>query len=196
MEYLDGRTLKELLVRNGPDADPDRDRLRAPDPRRARVRAPQRDRPPRHQAAQHRRRPRRPPEGDGLRHRALGRVADDRGRLDRRHGAVPLARAGARRAGRPALRSLLARDRALRDAHREGPVHRRHAGRDRDEAPLAGAGAAVEAAAARCRTTSTRSSCARSRRIPTSATARPRRWTPTSRASRAASPSRARPRRR
>ena len=40
MEYLDGRTLKELLVRNGPDADPDRDRLRAPDPRRARVRAP------------------------------------------------------------------------------------------------------------------------------------------------------------
>ena len=79
------------------DADPDRDRLRAPDPRRARVRAPQRHRPPRHQAAQHRRRPRRAAEGDGLRHRALGRVADDRGRLDRRHGAVPLARAGARR---------------------------------------------------------------------------------------------------
>ena len=39
-------------------------------------------------------------------------------------------------AGRPALRSLLARDRALRDAHRQGAVHRRRAGRDRDEAPL------------------------------------------------------------
>ena len=59
MEYLDGRTLKELIVARGPDADPDRDRLRAPDPRRARVRAPQRDRPPRHQAAQRARRRRR-----------------------------------------------------------------------------------------------------------------------------------------
>ena len=100
------------------DADPDRDRLRAADPRRARVRAPQRDRPPRHQAAQHRRRRRRPPEGDGLRDRALRRLADDRGRLDRRHGAVPLAGAGARRARRPALGSLLARRRPLRDADR------------------------------------------------------------------------------
>ena len=56
MEFLDGRTLKELLVRNGPTPIADRDRLLAPDPQRARVRAPQRDRPPRHQAAQHRRR--------------------------------------------------------------------------------------------------------------------------------------------
>ena len=39
------------------------------------------------------------------------------------------------------------------------------------------------------RTTSTRSSCARSRRIPSSGTPRRRRWTPTSRASPAASPS-------
>ena len=36
MEYLDGRTLKELLVAQRADAGPDRDRLRAPDPRRAR----------------------------------------------------------------------------------------------------------------------------------------------------------------
>ena len=118
MEFLDGRTLKELLVRNGPTPIPiaidyARQILGA-----LVVRAPQRDRPPRHQAAQHRRRPRRPAEGDGLRDRALGRLADDGGRLDRRHGAVPLAGAGARRAGRPALRPLLARDRALRDAHR------------------------------------------------------------------------------
>ena len=170
MEFLDGRTLKELIVRNGPDADPDRDRLRAADPARARLRAPQRDRPPRHQAAQHRRRPRRPPQGHRLRHRPLGRVADDGGRLDRRHGAVPLARAGPRRAGRPALRPLLARDRALRDADREGAVHGRRAGRDRDEAPLVGAGAAVDAAARGAARRSTRSSCARSRRTRPSAT--------------------------
>ena len=37
MEFLDGRTLKELVVRNGPDADPDRDRLRAADPAGARA---------------------------------------------------------------------------------------------------------------------------------------------------------------
>ena len=37
MEYLDGRTLKELIVARGPGADPDRDRLHAPDPRRARA---------------------------------------------------------------------------------------------------------------------------------------------------------------
>ena len=96
MEYLDGRTLKELLVRNGPTPVADRDRVRAPDPRRARLRAPQRHRPPRHQAAQHDRRERRAPEGDRLRHRALRRLPDDRGGLDRRHRAVPLARAGAR----------------------------------------------------------------------------------------------------
>ena len=35
MEYLDGRTLKELIIGARPDADPGRDRLRAADPRRA-----------------------------------------------------------------------------------------------------------------------------------------------------------------
>ena len=70
MEYLEGRTLKELLVARGPTPIAGRDRLHAPDPRRARLRAPERDRPPRHQAAQRRRRAGRPAEGDGLRHRA------------------------------------------------------------------------------------------------------------------------------
>ena len=32
MEYLDGRSLKELIVGRGPGADQGRDRLRAPDP--------------------------------------------------------------------------------------------------------------------------------------------------------------------
>ena len=57
MEFLDGRTLKELARPQRPDADPDRDRLRAPDPAaRSAFAHRQRDRPPRHQAAQHRRR--------------------------------------------------------------------------------------------------------------------------------------------
>src|SRR5947209_5452257 len=83
-----------------------------------------------------------PAEGDGLRDRAVRRLADDRGRLDRRDGAVPLAGAGARRARRSAVGPLLARNRPLRDADRDRALHRRHAGRDRDETPLAGAEAA------------------------------------------------------
>ena len=167
-----------------PDADARRDRLHAADPLRARVRAPERHRPPRHQAAQRRRRARRAAEGDGLRHRALRVEPDDRGGLDHRHGAVPLARAGAGQAGAPVVRPLLGRSRALRDADRHRPVHGRHRARDRDEAPERRAGAAVDAAAARdrarCRTSSTWSSCARWPRIRTTAT-RPRaRWTPTS----------------
>ena len=42
------------------------------------------------------------------------------------------------------LRPLLDRDRPLRAAHRHGAVHRRDAGRDRDEAPLADPGGAVD----------------------------------------------------
>ena len=72
-----------------------------------------------------------------------GAEPDDRGRLDHRHGPVPLAGAGPRLAGDAGLRHLLGRDRPLRDAHRRGPVHRRHAARDRDEAPVGDPGAAV-----------------------------------------------------
>ena len=56
MEFLDGRTLKELLVRNGPTPIPIAIDYARQILQRARVRAPARDRPPRHQAAQHRRR--------------------------------------------------------------------------------------------------------------------------------------------
>ena len=86
-------------------------------------------------------------EGHGLRDRAGGHEPDDRDGLDRRHRAVPLARAGARRRGRSALRPLLAGCRPLRAADREDAVRRRDAGRDRDEAPLERAEAAIEAAA-------------------------------------------------
>ena len=48
-----------------------------------------------------------------------------------RHRAVPLARAGPRRAGRRAQRPVLDRVPALRAAHRQAAVHRRLPGRDR-----------------------------------------------------------------
>ena len=124
-----------------------RHRLHPPDPRRASLRAPQRRHPSRHQAAQRHRRSRGRGQGHGLRHRAC-RVEPDDGRgSDHRHGAVPLSRAGTRRAGRPDLRPLLDRDRPLRASHRERAVHGRNAGRDRDEAPLPDPGAAVGRAA-------------------------------------------------
>ena len=107
MEYVEGRTLKELIVTRGPCPIPVGDLVHAADPRRAPVRAPQRDHPPRHQAAQRDRRPRGPGQGRRLRHRAGGRQPDHRGGLDHRHRAVPLPRAGARRARRRELRSLL-----------------------------------------------------------------------------------------
>ena len=77
-----------------------------------------------------------------------------------------------------------------------GAVHRRHAGRDRDEAPLAGARSRPPRCSRRSRTRSTRSCCARSRRIPPTATSRPTRWTPTSSAPPTGSRSRPPPRRR
>ena len=95
MEFLDGRTLKELLVKNGPTPIPI-----AIDYARQILNAlsfahrhgiVHRDIKP-HNVVVGRGRP---AEGDRLRDRPLGRVADDRGRLDRRHRAVPLARAGA-----------------------------------------------------------------------------------------------------
>ena len=128
-------------------ADQRRDRVRAPDPLGAALRAPARHRASGHQAAQRPRRRRGAREGDGLRHRARRDEPDDRDGLDRRDGAVPLARAGPGRRGRPALGSLLARDRPLRAADRQDAVRRRDAGRDRDEAPLERAEAAVQATA-------------------------------------------------
>ncbi len=206
---LGGHLLHRDGVRRGADAEGaarrarpvaarDRDRLHAPDPLGAALRAPERDRAPRHQAAQRDRRRRGPGQGDGLRDRARRRrEPDDRGRLDHRHGAVPLPRAGARRPRRPDVRPLLDRDRPLRAADRLGALHRRDPGRDRDEAPLAGARRLPPRTGRRCRATSTTSSCARSPRTRPTATTRPRRWTPISSGSRAgsASPPR-RPRRR
>ena len=91
------RTLKHVIQKDGAAAGRARDRVRDADARGPALRARPRRRAPRRQAAQRARRRRRPDQGHRLRHRARRRSADDRGRLDRRHGAVPLARAGARR---------------------------------------------------------------------------------------------------
>ena len=118
MEYVEGRTLKELIRSRGPCPTHDRDRVHAPDPRRAPLRAPQRRHPPRHQAAQRDRRPRGRHQGHRLRHRTRRGEPDDGGGRDHRHRAVPLARAGARRAGRPDVRPLLHGNRPLRAPRR------------------------------------------------------------------------------
>ena len=102
------------------------DRLGHADARRARLRPPAGRDPPRRQAAQHAGGRRRPPQGHRLRHRPRRRTrGDDRGRVDRRHRPVPLARAGPRPGRRPAVRPLLDGHRAVRDADRRAAVHRR-----------------------------------------------------------------------
>ena len=116
-----------------------RGRPRDPDPQGGAVRAPARDRAPRHQAAQRDRRRRGAREGHRLRDRPRRRVRHDRDRLDHGHRAVPVARAGAGPAGRRARRPLLDRDRALRAAHGHAAVRRRVGGDDRAQAGVRGA---------------------------------------------------------
>ena len=73
----------------------------------------------------------------------------DRGGLRHRHGAVPLARAGARRRGDGGQRLLRGRHRPLRDAHRAGALRRRPGRRGRDEADQRRAHAAPDGGAER-----------------------------------------------
>ena len=130
MEFVAGRTLRDIL-REGrkilPGARP-RDHLgRA---RRARLQPPRRDHPPRHQARQRDAHAQRRRQGHGLRHRPRDerRQHDDADGRGRRHRAVPLPRAGARRDRRLALGRLLRRLPALRAAHRPAAVRRRQPG--------------------------------------------------------------------
>ena len=194
MEYLDGRTLKELLVKNGPTPIPI-----AIDYARQILSA---------LAFAHR---------NGIVHRDIkphNIVVGGDGRLKvtdfgiARSGASQMTEAGsivgtaqylspeqARGAPvDPRSDHLLARDRPLRDADRRGAVHRRHAGRDRDEAPLARSRPAVGAPQRRPARPRRRRHARAREGSRSSATPPRRRWTPTSRASPAASPSRARPR--
>ena len=200
MEVIEGRSLKELILTHRRAPDRHGDRVREAAPGGAPLRAPPRDHPPRHQAAQ---RPRlhRPagegdgaaPEGDRLRDRAPRRVPDDRGRVDHGDGAVPLAGAGARRARDGGVGPLLGGRRALRDADGQGAVHGRLGDRDRHEARQRAAQAAVQAAPrdpARARPG--RPPLARQGSRPT-ATRRPTSSSRTSSGSSPACPSRARP---
>ena len=101
------------------------------------LRARARHRASRHQAGQHHAaRPRRG-EDHGLRPRAHARRRpQDQHRHRARHAALHVARADHRPAGRPALRHLLARHRAVGDAHRQAPVLRhRDARRSRTASP-------------------------------------------------------------
>ena len=102
MEYLDGETLKDVILREGPL--PERRAIDITLQLLAALRFAHRREvdPPRRQAAQRDGAARRPREGGRLRHRARRRLRDDRGRLDRRHRPVPVARAGARPARRAA----------------------------------------------------------------------------------------------
>ena len=118
MEYLTGRTLKEIVASEAPLAQQRVVDLGVQILRRGRLRAPPRRDPPRLQAAQRDRRRAGPRQGHGLRHRARRRLGDDGDRLDHGHGALPLARAGAGPRGHRRLRPLLDRRDALRAARR------------------------------------------------------------------------------
>ena len=125
-------------------------RARHPDRARSRRRAPAGDRPPRPEAGERLRHPRRPREDPGLRPRQAARRGGERSgggdghprdpaRRGRGHGPLPLARAGARPAGGRPLRHLRARLGALRDAGPAPGLHRRDDRGDRDRHPPRGA---------------------------------------------------------
>ena len=121
MEYVEGRSGAQILQRENHLDPANHGRDRGPVVRRARLRAPPRDHPPRRQARQpddHRRpgrqRPRDERQAHRLRDRA-GRRADPHnpGRLGGRDRRLPGPRAGARRGGDARLRRLRARRRPL-----------------------------------------------------------------------------------
>ncbi len=103
----------------GPARDPAGARLRDRDRARARRRPRAPDRPPRRQAPERPDQRGRRRQDHRLRDRALAhRGGPDDGRARARHDRLRLARAGARTAGHGPVRPLLARRRAVRDAHR------------------------------------------------------------------------------
>ena len=121
MEYVEGRTLRDVLKTEGRLMPAARDGDRRRRLRRAGLQPPQRHRAPRHQAGQRDDHADRRGQGDGLRHRPRGRGQRRHRHPDRRgdrHRAVPVAGAGPRRERRRPLGRLLDRRAALRAAHR------------------------------------------------------------------------------
>ena len=130
MEYVDGRTLSEILRDRGPAAPRPGRRRRRRRRRRPRLRPPQRRRAPRREAGQRAHHPGRPGEGGRLRHRPghhrQRRAGEPHpGRRGHGHRHLLLARAGPGRRRRPPQRHLLPRLRALRDGGGAAAVHRR-----------------------------------------------------------------------
>ena len=128
MEYVDGRSLADILRAARPPVTDAGRRGGHRGGRRARLRPPQRRRPPRHQAGQH---PRSPPtagEGGRLRHRPCLQHrhpgGPHPGRRGDGHGHLLLTRAGPGLGPRSAQRPLLARHRDVRDGR---PAARRSA---------------------------------------------------------------------
>ena len=78
-------------------------------------------------------------EGHRLRHRARRGLGDDRDRLDHGHRPVPLARAGAGARGHGRVGPLLDRRDALRDARGAAALRGRQRGGGRAEAPVGAA---------------------------------------------------------
>ena len=197
MEYVEGRSLRDLIrARGAARPEPGR-RDHRRDRVGARVRAPQRCRAPRREAGQraahavgHR-------QGHRLRHRA--RRGERRAHADRfghGHRHVLLTRAGAGTPGRRPQRRVLARRRALRDGHaasRRSPATRPSPSRT---STCAKTSCRRRNATPTSRPTSSRSSSPRSPRIRTTATRPPTTCAPTSCASAAAarSPPRRSPR--
>ena len=153
MEYVDGRTLSRHPAhrRTAPPRSGGR-----PGCRRgggARLRAPQRRRPPRREAGERARHRRRPGEGRRLRHRPgdhrQRRREPHAGRHRDGHRHLLQPGAGAWRRGRPALRPLLPRVRALRAAGGQAALQRRHARRHRLQARAGVAGSPAAAQRAR-----------------------------------------------
>ena len=105
MEYLPGRSLKQLIRRGGAARPGPRDRHHRADPQGGAVRASARRHPPRPEAAQRDHRRDRPRQGHRLRDRSRRRLRHDRDRLDHGHGPVPVARAGPGPRGQRARRT-------------------------------------------------------------------------------------------
>jgi hypothetical protein len=138
MEYVQGRTLADILRANGHVSSVQAAEIASEVSAALSFAHKQRRGAPRHQAGQHPHRHRRPGEGGRLRHRPgderAHREQPHPGRLGDGHRHVLLARAGAGRAARPAQRPVLARHRALRDGGRQAAVHRREPGGHRLQA--------------------------------------------------------------
>ena len=150
MELVEGENLSDLLERRGPAQPRAHARRPAADLLRAGRRARRRRDPSRRQAGQRARGQRRRRQDHRLRHRLVGvQRAPDRHRAGRRHGALPVTRAGRGRQGHAGQRRLRARHGGLRVPRRPAGVRRRELRAGGAQADPGGAAAAAARRAGR-----------------------------------------------